>query len=178
MQWMEACLFFCCKRKDKLKTVYWHNTGFCKKKLEQKNQYIKTLESTSIDFKKNRFGSKSEKKLIVTSNQLPLFSEVEVIADTKIPNKAKKSKKKSGVRKALSKELERIEKVHDLDKEQKICLNDGTPLKHIGEVAIEQFYLKPAVVKVIKHKQYKYVCPNGTYLRFNLLINNVINLTV
>ena len=124
--------------------------------LEQNAVYIKSLEATLIDFKKNRFGSKSEK---TDSNQLPLFNEVEVIADTKIPNKAKKSKKKSGVRKALPKELERIEKVHDLKDKQKTCPNDGTVLKHIGEVVTEQFYLKPAVVKVIKHKQYKYVCP-------------------
>ncbi len=27
---MDGSLFvFCCKRKDKLKVVYWHNTGFC-----------------------------------------------------------------------------------------------------------------------------------------------------
>ena len=124
--------------------------------LEQKNQYIKNLESTLIDFKKNRFGSKSEK---VNDKQLPLFNEVEVISDTKVPNKAKKSKKKTGTRKALPKELERIENIHDLDKDLKTCPNDGTSLKHIGEVVTEELFLVPAVVKVIKHKQYKYVCP-------------------
>ncbi|MCF6318834.1 MAG: IS66 family transposase [Proteobacteria bacterium] len=125
-------------------------------KLEQKNHYIKTLEAALIDFKKNRFGAKSEK---VDSKQIPLFNEVEVITDAIKPSKPKNSKKKTGVRKSLPKELERIEKVHDLPDNQKNCPNDGSTLKHIGEIVTEQFYFKPAEVKVIKHKQYKYACP-------------------
>jgi len=54
--------------------------------LEQKTAYIKTLEATLIDFKKNRFGVKSEKS---DPNQRQLFNEVELIADAKKVPKSK-----------------------------------------------------------------------------------------
>ena len=129
--------------------------------LEQNAIYIKTLEATLIDFKKNRFGSKSEK---TDPNQRQLFNEVELITDTKKPPKPKSNKKKTGKRTSLPKNLERINKIHDLDESQKTCPHEGNTLKHIGEVVTEQFYLKPAVVKVIKHKQYKYACSCGKHI--------------
>jgi transposase len=129
--------------------------------LEKKSAYIKTLEATLIDFKKNRFGSKSEKE---NKDQLPLFNEVELIADTKMPPKPKNKKKKTGKRTNLPKDLERIDKTYDIDDNQKTCPHDGNTLKHIGQVVTEQFYLKPAVVKVIKHKQYKYACSCGKHI--------------
>jgi transposase len=129
--------------------------------LEKKSAYIKTLEATLIDFKKNRFGVKSEKS---NPNQRQLFNEIELITDTKKPTKPKNNKKKTGKRTSLPKKIERINKVHDLDESQKTCPHDGNTLKHIGEVVTEQFYLKPAVVKVIKHKQYKYACSCGKHI--------------
>jgi transposase len=142
--------------------------GLLKEKLEHKNSqleqqtaYIKTLEATLIDFKKNRFGVKSEKS---DPNQRQLFNEVELITDAKKIPKPKGKKKKTGKRTSLPKNLERIIKVHDLDEDKKICPHDGNTLKHIGEVITEQFYLKPAVVKVIKHKQYKYACSCGKHI--------------
>jgi transposase len=132
-----------------------------KKKLEQNAVYIKSLEATLIDFKKNRFGSKSEK---TNKDQLPLFNEVELITDAKKIPKPKGKKNKTGKRGNLPKGLERIDKTYDIDDSQKTCPHDGKTLKHIGEVATEQFYLKPAVVKVIKHKQYKYACSCGKHI--------------
>jgi len=123
--------------------------------------YIKSLEATLIDFKKNRFGSKSEK---TNKDQLPLFNEVELISDAKKIPKPKGKKKKTGKRSNLPKDLERIEKTYDIDENQKTCPHDGNTLKHIGEEVTEQFYLKPAVVKVIKHKQYKYACSCGKHI--------------
>ena len=132
-----------------------------KKKLEQNAVYIKSLEATLIDFKKNRFCSKSEKG---NKDQLPLFNEVELITDAKKHPKPKGKKKKAGKRSHLPKDLERIDKTYDIDDSQKTCPHDGKILKHIGEVVTEQFYLKPAVVKVIKHKQYKYACSCGKHI--------------
>lgn len=129
--------------------------------LEQKSVYIKTLEATLIDFKKNRFGTKSEK---FDPNQRQLFNEVELITDAKKPPKPNSNKKKAGKRTSLPKKLKRINKIHDLNESQKTCPHDGNTLKHIGEVITEQFYLKPAVVKVIKHKQYKYACSCGKHI--------------
>lgn len=129
--------------------------------LEQKTAYIKTLEATLIDFKKNRFGSKSEK---TNKDQLPLFNEIELITDAKKTPKPKAKKNKTGKRGNLPKDLERIDKTYDIDESQKSCPHDGKTLKHIGEVVTEQFYLKPAVIKVIKHKQYKYACSCGKHI--------------
>jgi len=141
---------------------------FLKEKLEKKDSqlkqnaiYIKTLEATLIDFKKNRFGSKSEK---TNADQLPLFNEVELITDAKKPTKPKKQKRKTGKRDNLPNDLERIDKNYDIDENQKTCPHDGNTLKHIGQVVTEQFYLKPAVIKVIKHKQYKYACSCGKHI--------------
>lgn len=129
--------------------------------IQQKNTYIKNLETALIDLKKYRFGSKSEKS---NKDQLPLFNEIEIIRDSKKTVKPKSKKKKSGKRKSLPKDLPRIFKIHDLDEKQKNCPHDGNKLKHIGEVITEQFYLKPAVIKIIEHRQYKYACGCGKHI--------------
>jgi transposase len=124
--------------------------------LERKNTLIKNLEAALIDLKKHRFGSSSEKQN--NKDQLPLFNEIELIDDTKIPPKSPKKKNKTGKRDTLPDNLERINKEHDLDESQKKCPHDQSELKHIGNVTTEQLYFKPAVIKVIKHIQYKYAC--------------------
>lgn len=123
--------------------------------LKQNKFLITNLQSQLFELKKYRFGSSSEKD----KNQLPLFNEAEALVDSKPKLKTKGKKKKSGVRKPLPAILERVEKVYDLDKEQKLCPNDDCELKHIGEVTSEQLKFIPASVKVIKHKCYKYACP-------------------
>jgi len=123
--------------------------------IEKKDIYIKTLEETLQKFKKHRFGSKSEKS---NNNQLNLFNEAELIDDTPAPSKKPKKKKKPGKRATLPKNLERVEVEHDVDESQKICPHDQSQLKHIGEIVTEQLQFKPAVIKVIKHKQFKYAC--------------------
>ena len=129
--------------------------------IKKQNDYITNLESALNDLKKHRFGSKSEK---TNKNQLPLFNEVEKIADSKKPKTTTGKKNKTGKRKPLPKDLPRITKDYDLDKEQKTCPHDGIKLKHIGEVITEQLYFKPAIIKVIEHKQYKYACSCGKHI--------------
>ena len=129
--------------------------------LEKNAVYIKNLEATLIDFKKNRFGPKSEK---TNKDQLPLFNEIELIDDTKKTPKPQNGKKKTGKRTNLPEGLERINKTHDIDENQKQCPHDGNTLKHIGEVVTEKFHLTPAVVKVIKHIQYKDACSCGKHI--------------
>lgn len=123
--------------------------------IEKKDIYIKTLEETLKKFNKHRFGSRSEK---LNKNQLNLFNEAELIGDSLESPKKPKKKKKTGKRGTLSKNLKRIEKIHDIDEGQKKCPHDQSELKHIGEVITEQLFFKPAVIKVIKHKQFKYAC--------------------
>ena len=108
--------------------------------------FIKSLPQDTY-FNVVSFGSSSEKD----KNQLPLFNEAEELTDTKPKTKARGKKKKAGKRKPLPANLEREEKVHDLKDDAKTCPNDGTELKHIGEVTNEQLKFIPASVKVIKH---------------------------
>lgn len=124
--------------------------------LKNNQTYIKTLESALVDLKKNRFGSSSEKQ---NNTQIPLFNEAEELTGSTSKQKTKGKKKKTGKRKPLPEQLERVEKVHDINSDQKLCPNDGVALKHIGEDTSEQLLYIPASFKVIKHKRYKYVCP-------------------
>ena len=127
-----------------------------KAEIQQNKNYIKSLEAALIDLKKNRFGTSSEKQ---NNAQIPLFNEAEELTSAKPKSKARGKKKKVGKRKPLPAQLERVEKVHDITSDQKVCPNDGEKLKHIGQDTSEQLLYIPASFKVIKHKRYKYVCP-------------------
>ena len=126
-----------------------------KAEIKKRDFLISSLQEQVKSLEKYRFGSSSEKD----PNQMPLFNEAEQIIDSKPKLKTKGKKKKAGFCKTLPAELPCVEKVYDLDNEQKTCPNDGTELKHIGEETSEQLLFVPASVKVIKHKCYKYACP-------------------
>ena len=124
--------------------------------LAQNKARILNLESALVELSKFRFGSSSEKQK--NKDQLPLFNEAEFIKDTKKTPKANKQKK-TGKRGNLPEGLEHINKTHDLKEDQKKCPHDQTPLKFIGQVITEQLHFVPATVKVIEHRQNKYICP-------------------
>ncbi len=125
--------------------------------IHQKDSHISNLQAQLIELKKFRFGSSSEKQK--NKDQLPLFNEAEFVEDNKITQKPKKSKKKTGNRTGLPKDLERVNETHDIKEDQKICPHDQTELKLIGQVTTEQLHFEPATVKVIEHRQNKYACP-------------------
>jgi len=125
-----------------------------KAEIHQKDTLISGLQSQIFELKKYRFGSSSEKD----KNQLPLFNEAEAIVDTAPKVTTNGKKKKPGIRKALTPELEREEQIYDLNEDQKICPKDGSKLKLIGEECSEQLKFIPASVKVIQHKRLKYAC--------------------
>jgi len=66
------------------------------------------------------------------------------------------SRKKKG-RKPLPKDLPRVEVVHDIAEEEKVC-QCGADLSRIGEDVSEKLDLIPAVIRVIKHIRPKYSC--------------------
>jgi transposase len=114
------------------------------------------------------FGRKSQKRpLPEDAKQLKLFNEVEELcpeavaedekaADTmEIPAHTRKKPK----RKPLPKDLPRVEVIHDLDEEEKIC-GCGTPLCRIGQEEAEKLDIVPAKIQVIHHIRYKYACKN------------------
>jgi transposase len=68
-------------------------------------------------------------------------------------------RKKSGGSKKIPAALPRIEVLHDIPEEEKICPHDGTTLVRIGEETSEQFHFIPATMEVLKHIRFKYGCP-------------------
>jgi transposase len=104
------------------------------------------------------FGKKSEKlPANSTTVQLPLFDlpEPEYVEPAKVTVEAH-DRKKSG-RKPLPPELPRVEIMHDLPEEEKICAC-GCALSRIGEEVSEQLDVVPAKIQVLRHIRPKYAC--------------------
>lgn len=104
------------------------------------------------------FGKKSEKLPAgSTMMQIPLFDlpEPEDIEPAKVVIESH-SRKKPG-RRPLPAELPRVEILHDLADEEKICAC-GCELSRIGEEATEQLDIVPARIQVLRHVRPKYAC--------------------
>ena len=123
--------------------------------LEQENRWLKA----------QLFGRSSEKTPAEEHHpgQAWLFNEAEalVAAAVSAPETITipaHDRKKRG-RKPLAASLPRLEIVHDIPDDEKVCPNDGTTLVRIGAEASEQLDYIPAVVRVLKHIRPKYACP-------------------
>ncbi|NNK96935.1 MAG: IS66 family transposase [Desulfobacterales bacterium] len=106
------------------------------------------------------FGRTSE-KLFGGSPQLLLFDmpEVDPEADTETEEKVAieaHSRKKPG-RKPLPENLPRVEVLHDIEEDEKIC-GCGAALERIGEEVSEKLDIIPAIIRVIRHIRPKYGC--------------------
>jgi len=105
------------------------------------------------------YGRKSEKGFTDSQAQpLPLFDmpEPEIVAPEEKVEVPAHTRKKSG-RKPLPEELPRVEIVHDLAAEEKIC-GCGSELSRIGEEVSEQLDIVPAKIQVIRNIRPKYAC--------------------
>lgn len=110
--------------------------------------------------RQKRFGSSSEK---LSEEQLLLMLEGDRTLAT-VPEPPETiavhgHRRAKGGRRPLPEGLERIEVLHDLSPEEKICPRDGHPLKRIGEETSEQLSCKPAEMRVLLHVRPKYACP-------------------
>ncbi|MHC4215302.1 MAG: IS66 family transposase [Planctomycetota bacterium] len=139
--------------------------------LEKKQHYQSEIDrhQTQIDrlheqirfLRSKLFGRKTEKYVESGEDQLRLFDEIEDAASAKevdkqaVPVAAYKRKKRG--RKPLPEDLPRIEKIHDLPEEEKVCAC-GCELTKIGEEVSEKLDYIPAKLQVIKHIRYKYAC--------------------
>ncbi len=108
------------------------------------------------------YGRKSEKVIPADGPQpLPLFDMPEPEELDKEPEEEIQvpghTRKKRG-RKPLPDSLPRVEKVHDINDEDKVC-SCGCELKRIGEETSEQLDIVPAKIRVIRHIRPKYACP-------------------
>jgi len=108
------------------------------------------------------YGRKSEKKVIPPGSPqpLPLFDMPEPGEIEEEPEEIHvpaHTRKKRG-RKPLSDDLPRVDVVHDLDEEEKVC-GCGCQLKQIGKEVSEQLDIVPPKVQVIRNIRPKYGCP-------------------
>jgi len=121
------------------------------------NEQIRVLRQTI-------FGSKSEKRALGESPQLPLFDMPESLPEDPAIEAGKQeeiivpehSRKKKG-RKKLPEDLPRVEVVHDLDEKEKVC-GCGCKLSRIGEDISEKLDIVPAKIQVIRNIRPKYAC--------------------
>lgn len=105
------------------------------------------------------FGRKSEKHHPVSDQQLPIFDQSdqspEPSVDDAIVVAAHKRKKRG--RKPLPDHLPRVEVVHDIPEDEKVCAC-GSALSRIGEDTCEKLDYVPAKMRVLRHIRYKYAC--------------------
>ena len=105
------------------------------------------------------FGKKSEKgQMDSTAIQLPLFDmpEPEAEPEKKEVEVHGHTREKAG-RKKLPDNLPRVEVVHDIPEDEKVCACDHT-MSRIGEDVSEKLDIIPAVIQVIRHVRPKYSC--------------------
>ncbi len=131
--------------------------------VEQKYQEkISYLEERVRLLQNEIFGRKTEKHYPQDHLQMPIFPAAQ--QDSAVEEKhsestiviAEHSRKKSG-RKPLPADLPRVDVIHDIPEEEKVC-ECGSCLSRIGEDVCEKLDYIPAKVHVLRHIRYKYVC--------------------
>jgi len=133
------------------------------KKYQEKINY---LEERIRLLQNEIFGRKTEKLIDprFARLQMGLFDEPEAVLPAEVEQAddtvtiAEHARKKRG-RKPLPADLPRIEIVHDVTDEQKLC-ECGCVKDKIGEEVSEKLDIIPAKIQVIRHIRYKYVCKN------------------
>jgi transposase len=133
------------------------------KEIERLNEEVRLLRQLL-------FAPKSEKLPVGKYPQLSLFDmpenpPEEVDEEEKIIVPAHTRTKKRG-RKALPDNLPRIDRVHDIPEEDKVC-GCGCELSKIGEDVSEKLDIVPAKIRVIRHIRPKYACKNCEGLENN-----------
>ena len=134
-------------------------------RLAAREERIQLLEEENRWLKSQLFGRSSEKSAAadLSPDQAWLFNEAEALAKaaehpTQSVQIPAHERKKHGRRK-LDAELPRVEVIHDLPADKKVCATDGTALVQIGMEVSEQLDYQPARVRVIRNVRPKYACP-------------------
>jgi transposase len=132
---------------------------------QARDERIELLEEENRWLKAQLFGRSSEKTVVEELNpeQARLFNEAEALARGAVSAPQSITipayeRGKSG-RKKISAALPRVDVIHDVPEDQKICAVDGAALERIGEEISEQLDFKPAQVRVIRNIRPKYACP-------------------
>jgi transposase len=129
--------------------------------IERKTQRIQLLEEFIRSLQQKQFGASSEKLEAV---QPDLFVEAEDEADAAVNLAAEDhgiiiaAHQRKKQRLSIPAELPRVDIIHDLPEDQKVCPHDGSTLKLIGHESHEQLEIIPAKMQVLHHKRLKYAC--------------------
>jgi len=131
-----------------------------------------TIESNAIEIdrlemelrllRQKLYGAKSERMVLEdTAVQPHLFNEAEATAKKEEePDEELQSvsyTRKKGGRRPLPADLPRIEQVHDIAEEEKVC-GCGCKLSRIGEEVTEELDIVPRQCRVVRHIRPKYAC--------------------
>jgi len=133
--------------------------------LEAREDRIAILEEYLRLSRAKRYGASSEKSM-ADQLGLGLFNEAEQWLDAEgIGPEEEESvlvpahpRRKPG-RKPLPPELPRVEVLHDLPEDEKVCAQ-GHALAEIGRDTSEQLEVIPAQIQVIRHVRPRYACPH------------------
>ena len=136
-----------------------------KQSLFLKEKEIALLHEKLAYFKRRQFAASSEK---YSPDQLSLFDEAEN-TDTSAEEAESEEQpttkttttpaQRTRKRPSIPDNLPRVDIIHDLTEEEKICPHDGTALKCIGSETHEQLEIIPAKIYVLKHIRHTYACP-------------------
>jgi transposase len=130
--------------------------------IESKDIEIERLEMELRLLRQKMYGPKSEKIEIADPLiQANLFNEAEATAKTEEKPSEEQEiasyKRNKGGRRSLPENLPRIEEVHDIPEEEKVC-KCGCSLSRIGEEVTEELDIVPRQCRVIRHIRPKYAC--------------------
>ena len=131
------------------------------KQLTESRETIHYLEERIRLLQNEIFGRSSEKHRPQDHRQLPIFDggdtrNIDTEPAGAIITVAAHQRKKRG-RKPLPADLPRIEIIHDLAEDEKVC-SCGAALSRIGEDTCEKLDYVPAKMQVMRHIRYKYAC--------------------
>jgi transposase len=134
-------------------------------RLAAREARLQLVEEENRWLKMQLFGRSSEKTPAEERNpdQAWLFNEAEALAaaaqsiSQSITIPAHERGKRG--RRKLDARLPRVDVVHDLPEEQKVCAEHGVALVRFGEEKSEQLDYQPARVRVIRNIRPKYSCP-------------------
>jgi len=132
---------------------------------EQLESRILTLQEQLNLALARRYAASSEK---ISPDQYRLFDEAET--DTEVEWEDDKiivpaHTRQKGGRKKLPESLPRVDVVHELSEEERICPHDGATLAEIGAVTSEQLDIVPAKIQVIRHIRKQYACKCGQCIK-------------
>jgi len=167
---------------EKLKSIVASQLALNKKLTSENQQYkhqVLTLQEQLNLAIARRYAASSEK---ISPNQLRLFDEAEFDAGMDVSadeceddsiTVPEHKRRKSG-RKKLPDTLPRVDVVHELPEEERVCPHDGAVLSEIGEDVSEQLDIIPASIRVLRHIRKKYACSCGQCIKTAKLPAQVI----